>query len=123
MPRVLIVDDHQDVRYIVREILKRMGCDAVEAGNGVEALAVLEQDTRFDLILTDLRMAPMDGFQLLDQVMARAFGIPVVMMSVHTAPSQMQEAVRRGADGYLAKPFNSRQLMAVAQRYIEVASV
>lgn len=123
MPRILIVDDHQDVRYIVREILKRAGCDAVEAANGAQALDVLERDTRFDLILTDLRMAPVDGFQLLDQVIARNYGIPVIIMSVHTASDQTQEAIRRGADGYLAKPFNSRQLMAVAEPYISVASV
>jgi len=123
MPRILIVEDSQDIRFIIREILKRKNYQTVEAENGLQALDVLEQDSHFDLIISDLRMAKMGGLELLGELQNRFPGIPTIILSVHTVPEWIDEAMQKGAVSYLTKPFTPDQLVsAVEQHLVQAAS-
>ena len=123
MPRILIVEDSSDIRFIIQEILKRKGYTTVEAENGLQALEVLERDSRIDLIISDVRMAKMNGLELLGELKERFPHIPAIILSVHTVPEWIDEAMQKGAVSYLTKPFTPDQLLsAVEQHLIRAAS-
>jgi CheY-like chemotaxis protein len=117
---VLVIDDDEDIREILSEILVRAGYSVVGASNGAEALRVLETVLPC-LILLDLNMPIMDGFefrrrQRLDPALER---IPTVVMS---ALYQMkQRIVGLGVDGALAKPVDLKDVMELVSRYCRVA--
>jgi DNA-binding NtrC family response regulator len=115
MPRILVVEDSTDIRFIIREILKRNGYECVEAENGIQALDLIERDGRFDLVITDVRMAKMTGLELLGEIQQRFPSLPAIVLSVHTIPEWIEEAMQKGALTYLAKPFTPEQLMAAIE--------
>jgi CheY-like chemotaxis protein len=118
MPRILIVEDNRDIRFIIHEILKRNGYEAVEAENGIHALEILKDDSHFDLIISDLRMAKMTGLELLDQLRENYPGIPTIILSVHRVPEWVDEAMQKGAVTYLTKPFTPEQLVSAVNKYL-----
>lgn len=110
MPRILVVEDDDSSRNLIARILQRLGYETLEATNGLIALNILEGNRDFDLIITDVRMSPVDGMKLLDQVKQLYHHIPVLMISVHGRPDWITEAQDRGASGFLVKPFVKSQL-------------
>ena len=118
MPRILVVEDSSDVRFIIREILRRKGYETAEAENGVQALELLEKNSHFDLIISDVRMAKMGGLQLLSELKERFPAIPTIMLSVHTVPEWIDEAKQKGAVSYLSKPFTPDQLVAAVEQHL-----
>ena len=116
---VLVVDDDPDVRTMLRQILEQDGYSVREASDGVEALAVLETE-QIGVLITDLYMPRMDGFELLRRVRSGALVPRLVAMSgvvdFHTKPSESEAAVLLSTHAILDKPFTRRQLMsAVAE--------
>jgi signal transduction histidine kinase len=106
-PRVLIVDDLQDNRIILSRRLRRRGFEVAEATSGLEALSEIAQ-APFDLILLDVIMPGMDGFETLAQIRAAytAAELPVIMVTVRDAGSDVVRALRLGANDYVTKPFD-----------------
>ena len=112
--RVLIVDDSSVMRKIVDRSLRQAGLEikeVFEAANGVEALARL-QETRVDLILSDINMPTMDGLELVRQLQAleNAKGVPIVMVTTEAGESHVVQALSNGARGYIRKPFSPDQI-------------
>jgi two-component system chemotaxis response regulator CheY len=112
--RVLIVDDSSVMRKIVDRSLRQAGLElkeVYEASNGVEALARVQQ-TRVDLILTDINMPSMDGLELVRQLQAveNAQGVPIVMVTTEAGESYVVQALSSGARGYIRKPFSPDQI-------------
>lgn len=112
--RVLIVDDSSVMRKIVERSLRQAGLDlgeVLEAGNGVEALALVRQH-RFNLILSDINMPTMDGLEFVRQLngVENAKGVPVVMITTEASESHVVEALSCGARGYIRKPFTPDQV-------------
>jgi len=112
--RVLIVDDSSVMRKIVDRSLRQAGLDikeVFEASNGVEALARM-QETRVDLILSDINMPTMDGLELVRQLQAvkNAKGVPIVMVTTEAGESHVVQALSSGARGYIRKPFSPDQI-------------
>ena len=112
--RALIVDDSGVMRKIVERSLRQAGLDLAEvweAGNGLEALAVLQEKTP-DLILSDINMPSMDGLEFVRQLrgVESARGIPVVMITTEGSESRVVEALSCGARGYIRKPFTPEQV-------------
>jgi len=112
--RVLIVDDSSVMRKIVDRSLRQAGLDlkeVFEASNGVEALARM-QETRVDLILSDINMPTMDGLELVRQLQAveNAKGVPIVMVTTEAGESHVVQALSNGARGYIRKPFSPDQI-------------
>jgi EAL domain-containing protein (putative c-di-GMP-specific phosphodiesterase class I)/FixJ family two-component response regulator len=111
---ILIVDDNDDNRYTLKRRLKRMGLkNIVEAENGLEAMKQVElQD--FDMILLDIMMPIMDGYEVLKRLRAesRFIHMPIIMISALSDVEDVVKAIDLGADDYLLKPFNPVLLRA-----------
>ena len=114
-PRVLVVDDEEEVRDLVAGLLTSRGYEAVVTADGREALdAVTRVDPRF--VLTDLRMPRMDGMQLLDELRRRGSEATVIVMSGFGTFDLAVEAMRRGAYDYVEKPFRNDELVLVLRK-------
>jgi two-component system chemotaxis response regulator CheY len=110
----LIVDDSSVMRKIVERSLRQAGINlaqVLEAGNGVEALAVL-QKSRVDLILCDINMPVMGGLEFVKQLsgIENAKDVPVVMITTEGSESHVVQALSCGARGYIRKPFTPDQV-------------
>ena len=117
-PRVLIVDDDEGTRAFVRASLELEGFEVSEAESGNVGLAALEQETP-DLILLDVMMPQMDGWEMLRRVQEQHGGaIPVVMFSGKVDESSAGEAEERGASGFIGKPFDPQQLVDRAKQIL-----
>jgi len=113
--RVLIVDDDDALRESLAMLLSAEGYDLVSAASGEEALVCLDESP-VDVILTDLRMPGIDGFDLIPQLARRLPGVPVILMSAHGTTDLAVEAIERGAYDYLAKPFQPSELVLLLRK-------
>lgn len=113
--RILVVDDERFVLDLLRKVLERRGHEVELAGNGVEALERLSQ-AAFDLVLTDVVMPEMDGFELLRQVKARYPGVKVIVLTGFARRQSISDFLLYGADDYLSKPFQVPELLASVER-------
>jgi response regulator RpfG family c-di-GMP phosphodiesterase len=104
--RVLVVDDEEFLRSIVRERLEIAGYSVEEASNGKEALAMLESGGPCDVLLTDIRMPGMDGITLLGEWGKRCPGTAGIVMSANAELDTAVHALKMGACDYITKPFN-----------------
>jgi putative nucleotidyltransferase with HDIG domain len=117
--RILVVDDEASVREIVCAMLENSSYQCKQAGSGAEALAILNGDSDFQLVLSDLMMPEIDGVALLEAVKAKHKEMPVVMVTAVHDISVALAAIRYGAYDYLLKPFEREQLLAVVRRALE----
>jgi excisionase family DNA binding protein len=118
-PVVLIVDDDERVREYVRVNLEMEGYSVREAGSAEEGLEVLEEVSP-DLVLLDVMMPEVDGWEMLRRVRERhgIDAIPVVMFSGKVDEGTAGEAAARGAQGFLGKPFDPQQLIEHAKQLL-----
>src|ERR1700677_2589538 len=117
--RILVVDDEETIREIVSSTLNGAHFQTRQAASGVEALAVLESGDEFDLVLSDLMMAEMDGITFLERAKERYPDMPIVMVTTVHDISVALQAIRNGAYDYLPKPFEREQLLATVRRALE----
>ncbi|MGA9529961.1 MAG: HD domain-containing phosphohydrolase [Terriglobales bacterium] len=117
--RILVVDDEETIREIVSSMLGGAQFESQQAASGVEALSILESGVEFDLVLSDLMMAEMDGIALLERAKERYPDLPVVMVTAVHDLSVALQALRNGAYDYLLKPFERDQLLATVRRALE----
>ena len=117
--RILVVDDEEAIREIVASMLTSAGYSCKQAGAGMEALAVLHSNEEFELMLSDLMMADLDGIGLLERTKEKYPDMPVVMVTAVHDISVALQALRNGAYDYLLKPFEREQLLATASRALE----
>jgi signal transduction histidine kinase/ActR/RegA family two-component response regulator len=112
--RVLVVDDHDDARDLVRHLLTPLGARSVVARDGVEALALLALE-EFDLVLCDLHMPRMDGFEFLEELKQMHSGAnpPVIAVSALTSSADHVRTAAAGFVAHLDKPFSSNALLQV----------
>jgi excisionase family DNA binding protein len=118
-PMVLVVDDDDQVREVVRINLEIEGYTVREAANAEEGLAQLEEDAP-DLILLDVMMPQVDGWEMLRRVQERhgVGSIPVVMFSGKVDEAARVEAAERGASGFIGKPFDLRSLIEQTKQIV-----
>src|ERR1043165_1027066 len=117
--RILVVDDEEPIREIISSMLSAAGYVCKEAGSGMEALAILTSGEEFELMLSDLMMADLDGIGLLERTKERYPDMPVVMVTAVHDISVALAAIRNGAYDYLLKPFEREQLLAMVRRALE----
>lgn len=113
--RVLVIDDEVAHAEAVAETLERIGYECVVAVGGKAGARKIEAED-FDLILTDLRMADMDGLAILKKVKQDGLDVEVVVVTGHSDIKTAVEAMREGATNYLTKPVSMDQLRAVVQK-------
>ncbi len=113
---ILVVEDDPCLREAICDTLELAGKGFVAVDGGEAALQALAQQT-FSLVLSDVRMMPMDGIALLKQVRQRLPHLPVVLMTAFAEVEKAVDAMRSGACDFLLKPFDPAQLLAVLDRY------
>ena len=111
MPKVLVVDDETEIRQMLLKYLKREGICGIECENGTEALAYLKENA-VDLVILDIMMAGMDGFEVLKQIRQRMGEIPVILLSARQEEYDKVLGLGLGADDYVTKPFSPGEMMA-----------
>jgi len=117
--RILVVDDEESVRGVVAALLEQSGYDATLSESAEDAIARLQQDPDYNLVLSDIMMPGTDGLTLLDQICSDYPGMPVVMLSAINDFYVVTNAFRRGAIDYLLKPFERAELESIVLRAIE----
>ncbi len=117
--RILVVDDEEPIREIVASMLTAAGYSCKHAASGMEALAVLTSGEDFELMLSDLMMADLDGIGLLERTKEKYPDMPVVMVTAVHDISVALAAIRNGAYDYLLKPFEREQLLNTVSRALE----
>src|SRR6266481_2707394 len=117
--RILVVDDEEPIREIVSSMLGFANYQCRQAASGLEALAVLNSGDEFELMLSDLMMADLDGIGLLERTKEKYPDMPVVMVTAVHDISVALAAIRNGAYDYLLKPFEREQLLNTVSRALE----
>lgn len=112
--RALVVDDSRAMRTIVGRLMRELGFEVVEAGNGHQALAVLEAHPDVAIALLDWNMPEMNGIELVQAIRADArwAALKLVMITTESEASQSARAMAAGAQQYVTKPFTKDQVLA-----------
>ena len=116
--RALVVDDDAGVRYTLAEILGDTGL-TVDVAENVQQAIEMAQSSHFDLVITDLRMTPLDGLDLLRILHAEQPKLKIIMVTAHGSERHAVEAIKLGAYDYFRKPFDLDELMAAVGRALE----
>lgn len=120
MTEIMVVDDDQDLRESMAEVLGKAGFSVTLAGRGEEALEQLAQKN-FDLILIDLVMPGLGGLELLGRIREKCPRMPVIMITAFASVENAVAAMRQGASDYVTKPFRIDGLLASVGRVLEEA--
>lgn len=120
MRKVLIVDDQYGIRILLKEILEQNGYTLFQAANGIQALTIADQQ-ELDLILLDVKLPGMNGFDILKRVKEKQPEVQVIMMTAYEELDSIKKAKEIGALTFITKPFDiSEVLNMVANRFAEI---
>jgi two-component system cell cycle response regulator DivK len=117
--RILVVEDTEDNRQIMRDLLTNAGYVLVEAVTGEDGVAAAARE-RPDLILMDIQLPVMDGYEATRRIKAdpATRGIPIIAVTSYALSGDEEKARAAGCDGYVAKPFSPRQLLAKVREFL-----
>jgi DNA-binding response OmpR family regulator len=118
-PRVLVVDDDDDIRTLVAELLQRAGLDVDQASDGRAGLRAFHQSPP-DLVVLDVSMPGLDGWQTLERIRDLS-DVPVMMLTARGAELERVRGLQAGADDYMVKPFGRQELVARVQALLRRA--
>lgn len=116
--RILVVDDEESIREVVKLNLELEGYEVVTANDGKKGLQRFLGE-HFDLILLDVMMPEIDGFTLAEQMRLTNNEVPIMMLTAKDSAADRVTGLKRGADDYLAKPFNLEELLLRVQKLIQ----
>lgn len=118
--RILVVEDNEDNRRIIRDLLTASGFDIIEAVTG-EAGVEAAKNEKPDLILMDIQLPLMDGYEVTRQIKAvpELKSIPVIAVTSYALSGDDKKAFAAGCDGYVTKPFSPRVLLAKIKEYLK----
>ena len=114
---ILIVDDEEMVRLMIKEMLKDKAGKVISVESGSQALKILSRN-RFDIILTDVNMPDMNGFQLIEYAKLIDPMIPIIVMTGYSDVYDLREAMAKGAEEYILKPFKQEDLKSAIDRVL-----
>ncbi len=114
---ILVVEDDASLREALAQSLEEAGHRVITAGDGAEALLLLERQAA-DLVISDVQMSPVNGLELLERLKDLCPEVPVVLMTAYGSIRQAVEAIQCGAADYLAKPFEVPALLEMVNRYL-----
>ena len=112
MKKILIVDDEEEIRCLIRDFLVKDNFEAYQASNGREAIDKLsKQDQMFDLVILDIMMPELDGLEVI-KIIRKTSNIPVIFLTSKNEEIDKVLGLEIGADDYITKPFNPREMVA-----------
>ena len=117
--RVLVVEDHQDNRRILRDLLTSAGYEVIEAVTGEDGVALAEAH-RPDLILMDIQLPGLDGYEATRRIKANPAlrPIPIIAVTSYALSGDDAKALEAGCDAYITKPYSPRELLAKIRQYL-----
>ena len=117
--RILVVEDHEDNRRIMRDFLTSSGFEVIEAVTGVEGVSAAET-YRPDLIVMDIQLPGIDGYEATRRIKANPNlqKVPIIVVTSYALSGDDVKAFEAGCDAYVAKPFSPRELLAKIREYV-----
>jgi len=117
--RILVIEDQEDNRRILRHLLKSVDYEVIEAMTGEEGVALAERE-RPDLILMDIQLPGLDGYEATRRIKANPAlrPIPIIVVTSYALSGDDVKAFEAGCDAYVTKPFSPRQLLAKVQEHL-----
>ena len=115
---VLVVEDNETSRVYFEAALKKTNADALWAKNGREAVDFFENDTPIDLVLMDLNMPEMDGFEATKLIKGIKPDVPIIVQSAYILSGEEQKSYEAGCDEFLSKPIRLNNLLEAIQRHL-----
>ena len=116
--RIIVIDDDAVAVEFLRETLQREGYEVMACTSAVQALR--EDLSKYDLLMSDIRMPEMDGLQVLAEVQRKCPTLPVILMTAYGSLDTTMEAIRQGAWDYISKPFSPEDCRAIVKKVLEV---
>jgi two-component system alkaline phosphatase synthesis response regulator PhoP len=110
MMRILLVEDEENIREVVKLNLELENFEVVATGNGRDAIRIF-QEQHFDLIILDVMLPEIDGFQICEQIRLTDMEVPVIFLTAKDAVGDRISGLKKGADDYLTKPFVLEELL------------
>jgi two-component system cell cycle response regulator DivK len=119
MTRILMIEDTEDNRQIVRDLMESVGYDLIEAGDGAAGVAMAAAH-KPDLILMDIQLPVMDGYEASRRIKAQPdlMHIPIIAVTSYALSGDEAKTRAAGCDGYVAKPFSPRELLAMINQFL-----
>ena len=119
MKRILVVEDTEDNRQIVRDLLTSVGYELIEAVDGEQGVAMAKQH-KPDLILMDIQLPVLDGYEATRRIKADAAlaSVPIIAVTSYALAGDEAKTRAAGCDAYIAKPFSPRQLLAKVREFL-----
>jgi len=118
--KVLLVDDEADILEVIQDRLEAYGFDVVSASTGVEALDKLAVE-KFDGVFLDVKMPEMGGIEALEEIRKRDQKIPIIIITSSSTREAAIDAIAKGADDYVLKPFEWAELKAKIEKVYNIA--
>ena len=117
--RILVVEDHEENRRIIRDVLTSAGYEMIEALTGEQGVELAASE-RPDLILMDIQLPGIDGYETTRRIKANPAlrGIPIIAVTSYALSGDDAKAMQAGCDAYVAKPFSPRELLAKIRHYL-----
>lgn len=109
--KILIVDDELKMRILIRDFLRKEGFETIEASNGNDALNLFLEDKEIDLIILDVMMPQMDGWEVCKKIRNYSNSIPILMLTAKSTNEDIIKGFQLGSDDYLTKPFHIQILI------------
>ncbi|MAX35195.1 response regulator [Gimesia sp.] len=117
---VLVVDDRRDIRYLVKQFLTKSGAEVESVNDGLEAIERVEQgQNSFDMILLDMQMPRLDGYQTAERLRSLGFNRPIIALTADAMHGDMNRCLASGCDAFLSKPINTKELIEIVARYTQ----
>ena len=117
--RILVIEDQEDNRQILRDLLSSVGYELIEAENGEDGVAAAAAN-RPDLILMDIQLPLLDGYEATRRIKAQSAlsAIPIIAVTSYALSGDEDKARAAGCEGYVTKPFSPRELLAKIREYL-----
>jgi two-component system, cell cycle response regulator DivK len=117
--RILVIEDQEDNRRILRDLLSNAGYELIEAENGEDGVAAAAAN-RPDLILMDIQLPLLDGYEATRRIKAQSAlsAIPIIAVTSYALSGDEDKARAAGCEGYVTKPFSPRELLAKIREYL-----
>lgn len=119
-PNILIAEDVESNFLYLKAVLSKLNATILWAKNGIEAVEMCDQDNTIDLILMDLQMPEMNGYEATLVLKKKYPQLPIVAQTAFAMSDDREKALDAGCDDYLAKPIKSKDLLSVVGKYIKL---
>jgi len=115
---ILIVEDEYSNYFFLELMFSKMGITPIVAHNGQEAIDICKSNPEIDLILMDLKMPVLNGFEATKQIKAMRPELPIIAQTAYALSADKHKAIEAGCDDYLTKPIRKQDLMVALARYL-----